>query len=291
MKVVGTFAEVRAEQRGAAVGLVPTMGALHAGHRSLLDAARSSVAHVVASVFVNPLQFNEASDLERYPRPFEADLEVCREAGVDVVFHPSVEEMFPRPMRTTVSVAEVVDRMEGPSRPGHFDGVATVVAKLLAGVQPDRAFFGRKDAQQVAVIRTMTADLNFPVEIVPCPTVRDRDGLALSSRNVFLSDDERRRALGLSRGLLAAADAVGGGELDASRLEIIARAEMSDVDHLEYVELAAQADAARLIAIDRPAFLAVAGRVGRTRLIDNVAFDVMDGVVVPDRGIRRDVES
>jgi pantoate--beta-alanine ligase len=286
MKVVGTFAEARAEHRGV-VGLVPTMGALHAGHRSLLDAARSSVDHVVVSIFVNPLQFNEVSDLDRYPRPLDADLEVCAAAGVDVVFHPTVEEMYPRPIRTTVSVSEVVDRMEGPNRPGHFDGVATVVAKLFAGVQPDRAFFGRKDAQQVAVIRTMSADLDFPVEIVPCSTVRDPDGLALSSRNVFLSEDERRRALGLSRGLLAAADAAEAGEVDAAVLVDIARREMGDVDLLEYVALAAQEDAAPLSTLDRPAFLAVAARVGRTRLIDNVAFDLADGVVRPDRGIRR----
>jgi pantoate--beta-alanine ligase len=202
-----------------------------------------------------------------------------------------MEEMYPRPIRTTVSVGEVVDRMEGPSRPGHFDGVATVVAKLFAGLQPDRAFFGRKDAQQVAVIRTMTADLDFPIEIVPCPTVRDPDGLALSSRNVFLSDGERRRALGLSRGLLAAADAAEAGEVDAAALEAIARSQMGEIDHVEYVELAAQEDAAALPTLDRPAFLAVAARVGRTRLIDNVAFDVVGGVVVPDRGIRRDAVS
>lgn len=286
MKVVHSFADARSLRSGA-VGLVPTMGALHTGHRSLLEAARGTADTVMASIFVNPLQFDERSDLDRYPRPLGADLEVCRDAGVDVVFQPGVEEMYPRPIRTSVSVREVVDHMEGPKRPGHFDGVATVVAKLFAGLQPDLAFFGRKDAQQVAVIRTMTRDLDFPVEIVPCPTVRDPDGLALSSRNVFLDPDERLRALALSQGLMAAADAVERGELDGRTLEQTATARMGAVDDLEYVALASQEDATLLTSIDRPAFLAVAARVGKTRLIDNVAFDLVDGRVVPDRGIRR----
>lgn len=284
MKVVSTFGEARAASSGR-VGLVPTMGALHAGHRSLLDAARRNVDTLVVSVFVNPLQFDDDADLDRYPRPFDSDLETCRAAGVDIVFHPPVEVMYPRPPRTTVSVKEVVDRMEGPNRPGHFDGVATVVAKLFAGLQPDLAYFGRKDAQQVAVITTMTADLDFPVEIVPCSTIRDFDGLALSSRNVFLSPDERTRALGLSRGLMAAADAVEAGERTAAELVDVAHSEMSGVDHVEYIELAAQSDAAVLEILDRPAFLAVAARVGRTRLIDNVAFDMVGDRVVPDRGV------
>ncbi len=282
--LVGTFDEARAEHRGT-VGLVPTMGALHAGHRSLLDAARARVDTLTVSIFVNPLQFDDSGDLDRYPRPVEADLEMCRQAGVDVAFVPAVEVMYPRSPRTTVSVSGVVDRMEGPNRPGHFSGVATVVAKLLAGLQPDLAFFGRKDAQQVAVISTMVADLDFPVEVVPCSTVRDADGLALSSRNVFLSDEERRHALGLSRGLMAAADLVDGGERTASALESAARAHLHEVDAVDYVELASQSDASKLDHLDRPAFLAVAARVGATRLIDNVAFDVVEGRFRPDRGI------
>ena len=284
MKVVDTFAAARAEHRGT-VGLVPTMGALHAGHRSLLDAARSRVDTVLVSIFVNPLQFDDAGDLDRYPRPLTTDLDLCRDAGVDVVFHPSIDVMYPRPSRTTVTVAEVVDRMEGPNRPGHFHGVATVVAKLFAGLQPDLGFFGRKDAQQVAVITTMASDLDFPVEIVPCPTVRDHDGLALSSRNVFLSPEERGRALALSRGLMVAADLVERGERRAGVLEEAARVEMSALDAVDYVELAAQADAAKLDALDRPGFLAVAAHVGRTRLIDNVAFDATNGGFRPDRGL------
>ncbi len=287
MKQVRTFDEARAQHRGT-VGLVATMGALHAGHRSLLDAARARVDTLIVSIFVNPLQFDDPGDLDRYPRPIEADLEISRQAGADVAFVPSVEVMYPRPSRTTVSVSEVVDRMEGPQRPGHFDGVATVVAKLFAGLQPDLAFFGRKDAQQVAVISTMAADLDFPVAVVPCSTVRDADGLALSSRNVFLSDEERRRALGLSSGLMVAADLVDAGERTASVLESAARDHLLDVDAIDYVELAAQSDASKLDHLDRPAFLAVAARVGATRLIDNVAFDVVEGHFRPDRGIHRE---
>lgn len=284
MRVVVTFADARADREGS-VGLVPTMGALHAGHRSLLDTARKNADTVLASIFVNPLQFDDSTDLERYPRPVDADLETCSDAGVDVVFMPPLEEMYARPFRTTVTVRDVVDRMEGPSRPGHFHGVATVVAKLFAGLQPDLAFFGRKDAQQVSVITTMAADLGFPVQIVPCSTVRDRDGLALSSRNVFLSSAERVRALGLSRGLLKAADAAEAGERRGDVLEATARAEMDGIDVVEYVELAAQDDASRLVTLDRAAFLGAAVRVGATRLIDNVAFDLVGGAIRPDRGV------
>jgi pantoate--beta-alanine ligase len=260
------------------------MGALHVGHRSLFDRARFESDTVVTSIFVNPLQFDDANDLAQYPRPVEADLEICGRGGVDVVFLPSIDEMYPRPIRTTVAVADVTEHLEGAHRPGHFDGVATVVAKLFAGIQPDRAYFGRKDAQQVAVVTTMAGDLSLPVEVVPCSTVRDPDGMALSSRNVFLSTDERERARGLSRGLMAAADAVVTGVLERDSLVSIARSEMAGVDEVEYVELASQADAQPLEAVDRPAFLAVAAQVGSTRLIDNVAFDLVDGHVVADRG-------
>jgi pantoate--beta-alanine ligase len=240
---------------------------------------------MTVSIFVNPLQFNDQTDLDRYPRPLDADLALCRSAGVDVVFVPAVDEMYPQPMLTKVSVAEVDARMEGPNRPGHFDGVATVVAKLFAGTRPDVAFFGRKDAQQLAVISTMTADLSFPVRIIPCPTLRSSEGLALSSRNVFLDAEERRRALALSAGLMAAADAVEAGERRGATIESIARSHMSGLDP-EYVELADQTRAARLEWLDRPAFLAVAAPVGKVRLIDNVAFDQQGDGFVADRGIR-----
>jgi pantoate--beta-alanine ligase len=248
-----------------------------------MQRARELADVVVVSVFVNPLQFNDPSDLARYPRDIDHDLAMCSAAEVDIVFVPELEEMYPSKPATTVHVGGVTDRMEGLRRPGHFDGVATVVAKLFAGIQPDAACFGRKDAQQLAVVRTMAFELSFPVEIVPCPTVRDPDGLALSSRNVFLDHDERGRALSLSRGLFAAADAVEAGELEGRNIESIASELMSVVD-VEYVELAAQADAGRLERLDRPAFLAVAARVGATRLIDNVAFD--GPPFVADRGVR-----
>jgi pantoate--beta-alanine ligase len=289
MIVAATFAEARAGRRvghpeRGTVGFVPTMGALHAGHRSLMTAARRRCDTLVVSIFVNPLQFNDPADLARYPRTFEADLRMCEEEGVDVVFAPSGEEMYPRPMLTAVAVKEVPDRMEGPNRPGHFDGVATVVAKLFAGIQPDLAFFGRKDAQQLAVITTMATDLGFPIEIVGCPTLREPGGLAMSSRNVFLSGDERIEALALSRGLMRAADAVEAGERNAIAIEEIARSDMTGL-HPEYVELAGQERAERLDTLDRPAFLAVAARVGVTRLIDNVAFDRIGDRFVADRGI------
>jgi pantoate--beta-alanine ligase len=284
MRVVSTFSEARTEGRGR-VGLVPTMGALHAGHRSLMRAARSRCDTSMVSIFVNPLQFNDVADLDRYPRTVEADLAVCEEEEVDVVFAPTVDDVYAGPGLTRVVVSKVVDRMEGPSRPGHFDGVATVVAKLFAGLRPDVAFFGRKDAQQLSVISAMAADMSFGVEIVPCPTVRAADGLALSSRNVFLSSEERTRALALWRGLMAAADAVVAGERLGSSIENIARSAMDDVD-TEYVELADQVTAQRLEVLDRPAFLAVAARVGRTRLIDNVAFDQSGAGFITDRGIR-----
>lgn len=283
MKLARTFVQARQVPPGV-LGLVPTMGALHPGHQSLMERARAACDTLMVSIFVNPLQFNDPADLDRYPRTLEADLDVCRSAGVDVVFAPSVEEVYPHPLSTTVRVAEVGDWMEGPHRPGHFDGVSTVVAKLFAGLRPDVAFFGRKDAQQLAVIATMATDLAFPVRIVGCPTLRTAEGLAMSSRNVFLSADERRRALGLFRGLMAAADAVEAGERRAGVLTEIARSEMVGLD-LEYVELADQARAQPLVALDRPSFLAVAARVGETRLIDNVAFDVSNGGFVADRGI------
>jgi pantoate--beta-alanine ligase len=283
VKVVATFAEARAHSAGV-VGLVPTMGYLHDGHRSLLDRGRDSADTLQVSIFVNPLQFNDPADLDRYPRDLDRDLAMCEQARADVVFVPEMEEMYPAPSRLRVTVADVTETMEGPRRPGHFEGVATVVAKLFAGLRPDRAFFGRKDGQQVAVVRAMVRDLRFPVEIVACPTVREPGGLAMSSRNVFLSPDERRRALGLSAGLMAAADAVERGERAAGRLEAIARSHLAEVE-VEYVELAGQEDAHLLDTLDRPAFLAVAALVGRTRLIDNVAFDWVEGVPFPDRGI------
>lgn len=286
MEVLETFAEVRNRHRGT-VGLVPTMGSLHEGHRSLLERARREADHLVASIFVNPTQFNDPADLSRYPRPIEEDLAMCAEENVDVVLLPPVSEVYPSPPRTQVLVTEVTNGMEGFHRPGHFSGVALIVTKLLAGIQPDLAYFGRKDAQQLSVVRTLTTDLSLPVTIVPCRTVREPDGLALSSRNVFLEGGDRTRAVELSRGLFAAADLVEHGETRAAVIEETARSEMKHVDEIDYVELATQ-DRAELVSDlgDTPTFLAVAAWVGETRLIDNVAFDIVDGQVVTDRGVR-----
>lgn len=287
MIVTATMAETRRHYVVEPVGLVPTMGFLHEGHVALLEAARSDCALVVMSHFVNPLQFNQAADLERYPRDFERDAVIAEEAGVDVIFAPTVEEMYPRPTATRVTVDDLADRMEGEYRPGHFSGVATVVAKLLAGLQPHRAYFGRKDAQQLAIIKRVVADLSIPTVIVPHSTVRESDGLALSSRNVLLDTSHREDALSLSRGLMAAADAAEAGERSARALEEIV------LDHIalatsatpQYSELATVADVARADTLAEDSFLAVAAVVGDIRLIDNVHLDVHPEGVTADRGI------
>ena len=218
-------AVLEARQRGERVGLVPTMGALHAGHVSLIRTAREENAFVVVSIFVNPTQFGPGEDFERYPRPLGDDLEICRQEGVDLVFAPTPEEMYPEGFATTVHVAGLTEKMCGAARPGHFDGVATVVAKLLGIVAPDAAYFGEKDAQQLAVIRRMAADLDLAPEIRACPLVRDADGLATSSRNRYLAPEERARALVLSRALAEARQALADGERDASRLARSVRAD------------------------------------------------------------------
>lgn len=285
MRVVETFEETRAGSSGAG-GLVPTMGFFHEGHLSLIEAARRESDTVVVSLFVNPLQFNEPRDLDRYPRDLERDCRLAEEAGADLLFAPALEEMYPLPPLTRVTVPLLEEEMEGAHRPGHFEGVATVVAKLLAGLEPDRAYFGRKDAQQLAVVRRMAFDLSFPVEIIGGQTVREEDGLALSSRNVFLAADERPRARGLSRGLMAAAEAIEAGTRDAHTLEGIVR-EMATGAEIDYVMLADAETAARLPEIDRDAFLAIAARVGATRLIDNLPVNVEPGgTVTVDRGVR-----
>ena len=288
MEVVRTFEAVRERARGT-VGLVPTMGFLHEGHESLLRSAASAADTSVMTLFVNPLQFDEEADLERYPRDLERDASIAESAGIDVVFAPDVAHMYPRPVETTVAVPALAARLEGEHRPGHFAGVATVVAKLFAGIQPDIAWFGRKDAQQLAIIKRMAADLSFPVFIVGAPIMRETDGLALSSRNVFLDPDERRTALALSRAVLAAGDAVDAGERDTARLEAIAMDVLGDTPGVtpEYATAADQDDVEPLPVIDRPAFLAVAVRVGPVRLIDNIHIDVApDGAVTVDRGVR-----
>ena len=201
MRVTKTFAETREASSGV-VGLVPTMGFLHEGHMSLIAAARMTSDTVVMSLFVNPLQFDRDADLARYPRDLERDVALATHAGADIVFAPDVEEMYPDEQLTRVMVNRLSDEMEGPNRPGHFEGVATVVAKLFAGLRPRAAYFGRKDAQQLAIVKRMTADLSMPIDVVGVPIVREADGLALSSRNIFLSLGEREAALQLSGGLM-----------------------------------------------------------------------------------------
>jgi len=289
MRTVDTFADARALGSGC-VGLVPTMGYLHEGHISLVEAARRECDTVAVSLFVNPLQFAPTEDLDSYPRDFERDAEMVEAAGADVLFAPHLSEMYPDEPLTTVSVASVAEGMEGGVRPGHFDGVATVVAKLFAGIAPDRAYFGRKDAQQLVTVRRMTTDLSFPTVIIGAPIVREHDGLALSSRNIYLDASERTAARSISRGIVAVADAVLAGERSGAELERIAAAPVNDepgID-LNYATFVDQDTASKIADLDRPAFLAVAAKVGRTRLLDNVHIDRIDGGWVPDVGIRLD---
>jgi pantoate--beta-alanine ligase len=274
---VETTTELRAavaaaRSDGAVVGFVPTMGALHAGHRALLAAARRDTGFVVASVFVNPLQFGPAEDLATYPRDRDGDLAVLAAEGVDLAFLPAEREVWPTPPEVRLHVGALGGRLEGAWRPGHLDGVATVVAKLLLLVGPSRAYFGQKDAQQLAVVRRMVADLGFPNEVVACPTVREPDGLAVSSRNLYLSAAERPRAAALYRALEAGRAAWSAGERDpaaveAAAHEVLAAVPGVEVDYVAVVEPAAFEPAKRAEAGQ---VLAVAARVGRTRLIDNV---------------------
>ncbi|NDU76329.1 pantoate--beta-alanine ligase [Actinomadura sp. DSM 109109] len=259
---------------GGTLALVPTMGALHEGHLSLMRQARRSADAVAVSVFVNPLQFGPGEDFDRYPRTFETDLEACAAEGVDVVFAPSRLVMYPEKPQVTIRSGPMGEVVEGAARPGHFDGMLTVVLKLLNLVRPDVAVFGEKDAQQLAMIRRMVADLNVPVEIVGAPTVREPDGLALSSRNRYLSGPERRTALALSRALRAGAGAAAAGPdavLAAAR-PVLAEAGAADPPlALDYLVLVDPVDFTEITGpYSGPAVLAVAGRVGATHLIDNV---------------------
>jgi pantoate--beta-alanine ligase len=277
VREVATSAELRAatdaaRAGGAGVGFVPTMGALHAGHRALLARARAENGFVVASVFVNPLQFGPAEDLASYPRDRAADLAVLAAEGVDLAFLPADEEMWPAPPAVWLRVGALGDRLEGRHRPGHLDGVATVVAKLFHLVGPARAYFGQKDAQQLAVVRRMVADLAFPNQVVACPTVREPDGLAVSSRNAYLSPAERRRATVLHRALQAGRAAFLDGERDPAAVEAAARALLEAAAGVEpdYVALVDPDDFEPAGKAAPGLVLATAARVGRTRLIDNV---------------------
>ncbi|WMT42721.1 pantoate--beta-alanine ligase [Paenibacillus sp. D2_2] len=264
------------------VGLVPTMGYLHEGHASLLRKARAQNDLVVLSIFVNPIQFGPNEDLDRYPRDAERDLALAEHEGVDAVFMPSVEEMYPQPIKTKVAVEELTSKLCGASRPGHFDGVTTVVSKLFHIVAPNRAYFGQKDAQQVAVVAQMVKDLNFDLEIIPCPIVRENDGLALSSRNVYLSAEERQAALILSRSLKQLeADVYGGKEVTVleARQQLTQKIESEPLAEIDYVEIAAFPSLTALqltnsfnseLEVFGAILVAVAVKFGTTRLIDNV---------------------
>jgi pantoate--beta-alanine ligase len=269
-----------ARTAGAQVGLVPTMGALHDGHLSLVDAARDACDLVAMSIFVNPLQFGAGEDLDAYPRDLDRDLALAREHGVDVTFAPTVEEMYPSPTLTSVLVPELASTMEGATRPTHFAGVATVVAKLFNIAGPCRAYFGEKDFQQLVLVRRMASDLSFPVEVIGCPIVREPDGLARSSRNVYLSPDERAAAPVLHRALELGRDAIESGARDAAAVamamaELILAEPLADLDYAEVVDPR---------TLTRPGLLRgdvrllVAARFGRPRLLDNL------GVLVPEQG-------
>jgi len=258
---------------GDRVALVPTMGALHAGHMALVEAARRGGTRVVASIFVNPRQFGPNEDLARYPRREMADARLLAEHGCDLLWAPTVETMYPVGFATTVSVAGVSEGQDGAARPGHFDGVATVVAKLLGQVRPDSAWFGEKDYQQLAVIRRLVADLDLDVAIMGVPTQRDDDGLALSSRNIYLDEGERARAVALPRALGIAARAIGRGESPAAVLADAYAALHAAGFVVDYVELVDAETLAPAMAVERPLRLLAAARMGATRLIDNVPVD------------------
>ena len=277
MHVIETLDELartleKERSTGRTVGLVPTMGALHAGHLSLIERARGECETVVTTIFVNPLQFNSSEDLARYPRDDPRDVELARDAGAVYVFLPAVEEMYPGPVLTSVQVSGLTEVLEGASRPGHFEGVATVVTKLFAAVGRCRAYFGEKDYQQLVVVRRLVADLSFPVEIVGCETVRDADGLALSSRNARLTAEERAAAAVLYRALQAGKRAVEAGERRPSRLATV-MADVVGAEPLVRLDYAAAVDAADLTtatALAGDVRLLVAAHLGTTRLIDNI---------------------
>ena len=277
MHIVSSAADMtafskEAQHTGKRVGFVPTMGALHEGHLSLARAARTQTDVVVVSIFVNPTQFGPNEDFAKYPRSFERDREMIETERADCIFCPSVEEMYPPGATTWVTVEGLSEKLDGRSRPGHFRGVTTVVSKLFNIVQPDSAFFGQKDAAQVAIIRKMVRDLNFPVKIVVCPIVRESDGLAMSSRNAYLSPEERKRALVLRRSLRRVEELVEGGEHSAAKLIAAGRQVIADAPsvRLDYFEIVDRDTLDPLQHASAKALVAVAAYVGSTRLIDNI---------------------
>ncbi|MFZ5819012.1 MAG: pantoate--beta-alanine ligase [Chloroflexota bacterium] len=277
MMIVSSLEELRSARAilDEPVGLVPTMGALHEGHLSLARRAAQECASVVVSIFVNPAQFGAAEDLSRYPRDLERDLRLLEPLGVDLVWTPAAEDMYPNGYQTWVQVEALAEPLEGAHRPGHFRGVTTVVAKLFNGVQPARAYFGQKDAQQAAVIRRMALDLNFPIQIVTCPTVREADGLAMSSRNAYLSPEERQAATVLFRALGAAQAAYENGERRAETLRQVVQDVLAGEPRaqVQYVSCADAETLQELETVSGKALLSLAVLVGKTRLIDNFVLE------------------
>jgi pantoate--beta-alanine ligase len=273
MKIVTSISDLRVDRQllSGSVGFVPTMGFLHAGHISLVEAAKNECDGVVASIFVNPTQFGPNEDLAKYPRDLPHDLALLETAGVDLVWTPTVEDMYPTGFQTWVQVEKLTQRLEGEVRPGHFRGVTTVVAKLFNAVGPDRAYFGQKDAQQAAVVRRMTRDLDFPVEIVVCPTLREPDGLAMSSRNTYLNSEQRRAATILFRALSAAKSAYDSGERGAEKLrELVSAAVAAEpLAKLQYVSCSDYDSLEELVSVSGKAMISMAVFIGKTRLIDN----------------------
>jgi pantoate--beta-alanine ligase len=277
MQVVKTIAEIRAlrQKLSGTVGFVPTMGYLHEGHLALVKQARIENSAVIVSIYVNPTQFGPREDFGAYPRDLNRDLELLRKEGTDIVFVPSDDEMYPPEFSSWVDVEKVTERLEGASRPGHFRGVATVVAKLFNIVQPSRAYFGQKDAQQVMVIKRMVADLNMGIEVVVVPTLRESDGLAMSSRNIYLSPKERQTATILFKALTLARQLGRDGEKDAEKMRwqmtsIIQKEPLAQID---YVSIADAETLEELDLLDRPALASLAVRIGKTRLIDNMPLE------------------
>ncbi|WP_261828369.1 pantoate--beta-alanine ligase [Inconstantimicrobium mannanitabidum] len=263
-------------REGLSIGFVPTMGALHEGHESLIKRAVAENDRVVVSVFVNPTQFGPNEDYDAYPRNIDKDLKLCMNAGATVVFNPEPKEMYFQDKSTSVSVSGLTDVLCGAKRPGHFDGVCLVVSKFLNIVTPDRAYFGQKDAQQVAVIKRMIRDLNIDVEIIPCPIVREEDGLAKSSRNTYLSAEERKAALVLSRSLKMAKKALDNGERDAYKLKELIRVEISKepLAKIDYVEIVDGDSLNDVEVIERNILVPIAVYIGKTRLIDNFTYEI-----------------
>lgn len=280
MKILKTVKEVREQvkewrKQGLTVGLVPTMGFLHEGHESLINASVKDNDRTIVSIFVNPMQFGKNEDLETYPRDMERDSALCEKAGADLIFNPEVEEMYPDNFFTYTDMTTLTDGLCGADRPGHFRGVCTVVGKLFHIAAPDRAYFGQKDAQQLSVIKKMVRDLNFDLEVIGCPTVREADGLAKSSRNTYLTEEERKQAVILNQTLNFAKEALEAGETDAARLkqqmeEMILSKELAKIDYIEFVDWEILQTVKEL---KKPLLAAMAVKFGKTRLIDNFIWE------------------